>query len=80
MQKPHDDPFPPHYPNHPNRARASLVAIAIVSLACVLGGCSSGANSTLNQSCAQQAHGTLPWGYYPGFGCGPVPRAQTLYP
>ena len=20
------------------------------------------------------------WGYYPGYGCGPVPRAQTVYP
>jgi len=25
------------------------------------------------------ARGGLPWGYYPGYGCGPVPRAQTHF-
>jgi hypothetical protein len=28
----------------------------------------------------QQSHGGERWGYYPGYGCGPVPRAQTVYP
>lgn len=22
----------------------------------------------------------LPWAYYPGYGCGPVPPAETIYP
>jgi hypothetical protein len=68
----------------PNRGRSSgptsLTAVAIVSLACILGGCSNGVSNAQNQDCAEQAHGNLPWGYYPGFGCGPVSRAQTLYP
>jgi hypothetical protein len=33
-----------------------------------------------NTSCMQQSRGGERWGYYPGFGCGPVPRAQTLFP
>lgn len=23
---------------------------------------------------------TMKWGYYPGYGCGPIPPAQTVYP
>jgi hypothetical protein len=23
---------------------------------------------------------SMRWGYYPGYGCGPVPSAQTVYP
>lgn len=23
---------------------------------------------------------TMRWGYYPGYGCGPVPPARTIYP
>lgn len=33
-----------------------------------------------NAACASEAHGSLRWGYYPGYGCGPVPPAQTKYP
>jgi hypothetical protein len=29
--------------------------------------------------CALQAQGSMRWGYYPGYGCGPVPRAQTVF-
>ena len=25
------------------------------------------------------ARSGLQWGYYPGYGCGPVPRAQTMF-
>lgn len=55
-------------------------AIVAVSLAAALGACSNGTASMQNQDCARLAHGTLPWGYYPGYGCGPVPRAQTVFP
>jgi hypothetical protein len=34
-----------------------------------------------NGDCARQAqNGSLRWGYYPGYGCGPVPPAITKYP
>jgi hypothetical protein len=65
----------------PDRGRVSssiVAAIVALSLA-VLSACSNGVTSIQNQDCAKQAHGTLPWGYYPGWGCGPVPRAQTVF-
>lgn len=62
------------------RGSFSLVAAAIISSAVILGGCADSASSAQNHDCAQHAQGTVPWGYYPGFGCGPVPRAQTVYP
>lgn len=31
-------------------------------------------------ACAAQAQGNMRWGYYPGYGCGPVPKAQTTFP
>ena len=57
-------------------------AILAVTCALFLAGCAN--NSAENSACAQQAHGasvrgTLPWGYYPGYGCGPVPPAQTRF-
>jgi hypothetical protein len=68
--------------NRPRANRlASFAAVAGIALMGSLTACSErSAAAAENQSCAQQAHGTLPWGYYPGFGCGPVPRAQTLFP
>jgi hypothetical protein len=72
-----------HYLNssrNRKRVSSSLATVAIASLVCILGSCSNGVSNAQAHDCAQQAHGTLPWGYYPGFGCGPVPRAQTLYP
>jgi hypothetical protein len=33
-----------------------------------------------NLTCAHMAQpGGLRWGYYPGYGCGPVPPAQTHF-
>jgi hypothetical protein len=32
-----------------------------------------------NVICAPQAPGSMRWGYYPGYGCGPVPPAQTIF-
>jgi hypothetical protein len=62
--------------------RAAVVGSALLFL---LAGC--GADSAQNAACAQQPHsatpstvrGPLPWGYYPGYGCGPVPPAQTHF-
>jgi hypothetical protein len=52
--------------------------ILFSTLALLLAGCA--VTDTRNAACAAQAQGGLHWGYYPGYGCGPVPRAQTLYP
>jgi hypothetical protein len=37
-------------------------------------------SSANNLDCEKLANGWIPWGYYPGYGCGPVPPARTLYP
>ena len=62
-----------------------MVRAAILAMTCalLLAGCAGG-SSAENEACAQQAHGVsvrgnLPWGYYPGFGCGPIPPAQTRF-
>ncbi|HEV8016332.1 MAG TPA: hypothetical protein VGP48_12415 [Stellaceae bacterium] len=50
-----------------------LAALAVLS-ACT-------APDPRDVACAAQGQGSsLPWGYYPGYGCGPVPIAQTIYP
>jgi hypothetical protein len=37
-------------------------------------------NDPRNLECARMARpGGLRWGYYPGYGCGPVPPAQTHF-
>lgn len=54
------------------------VLIVLSTLALLLAAC-SGADPR-NTACAQQAQHGLRWGYYPGYGCGPVPPAQTKYP
>jgi hypothetical protein len=37
-------------------------------------------NNPQNAACRAEAHGgSLLWGYYPGYGCGPVPPAQTHF-
>jgi hypothetical protein len=59
-------------------------AIAFSAVIFLLAGCAS--DSAQNTNCAQHAQrgpatarGPLPWGYYPGYGCGPVPPAQTHF-
>jgi len=50
-------------------------------MALLLSGCAS--TQAQNADCARQSVTgirTMRWGYYPGFGCGPVPPAQTVYP
>lgn len=47
-------------------------------LALLLTACSGADPRSL--ACARQSHDGQRWGYYPGYGCGPVPRAQTIYP
>jgi hypothetical protein len=62
--------------------RAAMVGVAFLFL---LAGCA--ADRAQSAACAQQPHnatlspvrGPLPWGYYPGYGCGPVPPAQTHF-
>jgi hypothetical protein len=56
-----------------------MIRAAILAIGCVLflAGCAD--TRTQNAACAQQAHGNLRWGYYPGYGCGPVPPAQTKF-
>jgi hypothetical protein len=72
-----------YLPTEPDRKHASsllVAAIVAASLVTALAGCANSTASIQNQECAQHASGSLPWGYYPGFGCGPVPRAQTVFP
>ena len=38
------------------------------------------ANDPRNLACERMAQaGGLRWGYFPGYGCGPVPPAQTRF-
>jgi ABC-type glycerol-3-phosphate transport system substrate-binding protein len=56
----------------------SRLIILLAALA-VLSACS--APDSRDVACAAQAKGSnLPWAYYPSYGCGPVPPAQTVYP
>lgn len=59
-------------------------AILMAICSCLLAGCAS--TRAQNEACERQAHdtvstprGNLPWGYYPGYGCAPVPPAQTHF-
>ena len=52
--------------------------LIISTLALLLAACTS--SDPRNLTCEQQSHGAMRWGYYPGYGCGPVPRAQTIFP
>ena len=56
-----------------------MIRTTMLAVFCVLflAGC---ANTTAqNMACAQQAQGNLRWGYYPGYGCGPVTPAQIKF-
>jgi hypothetical protein len=55
----------------------SRFVILFSALALVLTAC---APDPRNVACARQSQGSMRWGYYPGYGCGPVPAAQTVYP
>lgn len=52
-------------------------AILVATLGLLLIGCA--ATGAENADCARLAQGNLRWGYYPGYGCGPVPPAQTKF-
>jgi len=52
-------------------------AILVATLALLLAGCAG--SSAQNAACARLARGNLRWGYYPGYGCGPVPPAQIHF-
>ena len=52
--------------------------IILGAAAFLLTGCA--ANDPRNLACERMAQaGGLRWGYYPGYGCGPVPPAQTRF-
>jgi hypothetical protein len=51
--------------------------VLVATLLVILAGCA--ANDPRNLACARQAQGNQRWGYYPGYGCGPVPPAQTKF-
>jgi hypothetical protein len=56
--------------------RSALGFVVLVGLS--LGAC--GTNNPQNDACEAMADGgRLAWGYYPGYGCGPVPPAQTHF-
>ena len=56
-----------------------MIRAAILALTCAfcLAGCAD--MHVQDETCAQQAQGILRWGYYPGYGCGPVAPAQTKF-
>jgi len=56
-----------------------MIRAAILATICALflAGCAD--TSAQNAECQKQANGNLRWGYYPGYGCGPVPPAQTKF-
>ena len=56
-----------------------MIRAAILATICAffLAGCAD--ISAQNAECQKQANGDLRWGYYPGYGCGPVPPAQTKF-
>jgi hypothetical protein len=58
--------------------RKGAVALCLM-IAVGLAACGGGAYDPQNLTCAQQSQNGMRWGYYPGYGCGPVPRAQTNF-
>ncbi len=60
------------------RAATNPMALSLVALlGFSLAACST--DNPQNDACRAMATGNLPWGYFPGYGCGPVPRAQTHF-
>jgi hypothetical protein len=58
--------------------RKSISALFLM-LALGLTACGGGPSDPQNLACARQSPDGTRWGYYPGYGCGPVPRAQTNF-
>ena len=58
---------------------ATMIRAAILATLCILGLAGCADTRAQDAACAQQAQGNLHWGYYPGYGCGPVPPAQTKF-
>jgi hypothetical protein len=58
-----------------------LTALLFLTIGLALAACGGGGGPTdaQNHDCASQATGGMRWAYYPGYGCGPVPRAQTNF-
>lgn len=59
--------------------RNLLPIVLVCAIASLLGACDGGIENQQNIDCMNQATGNLRWGYYPGYGCGPVPPAQTKF-
>jgi hypothetical protein len=76
------------------RIRSAAAGISLLALAGMMTGCAGSAPQTLqlastnpvsvtSKSCqppAAEGIRLTRWGYYPGYGCGPVPPAQTIFP
>jgi len=56
---------------------AMTLRMLVLGLALCLAGCAAGSDP--NAECARQrpADSRLPWGYFPGYGCGPVTPARA---
>lgn len=58
---------------------APMIRALILATSCALFLAACADTTAQDRACAQQGHGDLRWGYYPGYGCGPVPPAQTKF-
>ena len=58
-------------------SRTASALFLIIALGLVA--CGGGPSDPQNLACARQTQDGIHWGYYPGYGCGPVPRAQTNF-
>ena len=66
-------------------ARIIVMVFPAVAFCLALAACGGGSLSTsdkvaCNPPAVQTGIRALPWGYYPGYGCGPVPPPRTIYP
>lgn len=52
--------------------------VFVAALAVLLASCAG--SDPRSAACAGQSQAGMRWGYYPGYGCGPVPPAQTKFP
>lgn len=65
---------------HQSSRRARLQILGLMAVCVMTLAACDGRDGAKNLACERLAHdGTLRWGYYPGYGCGPVPRAQTQF-
>jgi hypothetical protein len=56
-----------------------VTVVLFLTIGVTLGACGGDPYDSQNLECARQAQNGMRWGYYPGYGCGPVPPAQTKF-